>query len=83
MGDPLYSLHATDAASEGLYGQFSAWENLEVAGRNLVRYVGVVPLVLVAPAVLLLVRDRTVEHSHCCAYSESRPACSSCSCPRA
>jgi hypothetical protein len=59
MGDPLYSLHATNAASEGLYGQFSPWENLEVAGRNLARYLGVVPLLLLAPAALLLVRDRT------------------------
>jgi hypothetical protein len=58
MGDPLYSLHATDDASEVLYGQYTPWENLEVGWRNLVWYLGVVPLILLAPATVLLVRDR-------------------------
>jgi hypothetical protein len=58
MGDPLYSLHTTDEASESLYGQYSPWENLAVAGRNLLWYLGVVPLILLAPAAVLLVRDR-------------------------
>ena len=58
MGDPLYSFHLTDTASEVLYGQYTPWENLEAAGRNLVWYLGVVPLLFIAPAVVLLVRDR-------------------------
>jgi hypothetical protein len=58
MGDPFYSFHMTDAASEVLYGQYTPWENLRVGGRNLVWYLGVVPLMLLAPATVLLVRDR-------------------------
>jgi hypothetical protein len=58
MGDPLYSLHYTDEASEVLYGQYTPWENLEAAGRNIVWYLGVVPLALLAPAAVLLLRDR-------------------------
>ncbi len=59
MGDPLYSLHFTDAASATLYGQYSAWDNLEVAGRNLVWYLGLLPLLLPAGALVLLARDRS------------------------
>jgi hypothetical protein len=58
MGDPLYSLHATDEASEVLYGQYTPWENLQVGGRNVVWYLGVVPLILLAPATVLLACDR-------------------------
>jgi hypothetical protein len=58
MGDPLYSLHATDEASQVLYGQYTPWENLQVGGRNVVWYLGVVPLILLAPATVLLARDR-------------------------
>jgi hypothetical protein len=58
MGDPLYSLHMTDEASESLYGQYTPWENLAVAGRNLLWYLGVVPLILLVPATVLLLRDR-------------------------
>jgi hypothetical protein len=58
MGDPLYSLHRTDQASEVLYGQYTPWENLQVGARNLVWYLGVVPMILLAPAAVLLVRDR-------------------------
>ena len=59
MGDPLYSLHMTDAASEQLYGRYTAWENLEVAGRNLVWFLGVLPLLLPACGVFMLARDRS------------------------
>ena len=59
MGDPLYSLHVTDQGSEGLYRRYTPWENLEVAGRNLVLYLGLVPLLLLVPAAVLLVRDRS------------------------
>ena len=58
MGDPLYSLHATDRGSEALYRQYTPWENLLAAGRNLLWYIGVVPTLLLAPAALLLGRDR-------------------------
>ena len=58
MGDPLYSLHATDQGSEVLYRQYTPGENLVAAGRNLVWYLGLFPLALLAPAALLLVRDR-------------------------
>ena len=58
MGDPLYSLHATDQGSEVLYRQYTPWENLLAAWRNLLGYLGGVPTLLLAPAVLLLGRDR-------------------------
>jgi hypothetical protein len=58
MGDPLYSLHVTDEGSHVLYGQYTPWENLQVGGRNLVWYLGVVPLILLAPAAVFLVRER-------------------------
>lgn len=58
MGDPLYSLHITDEYSDALYRQYSELENLEVAGRNLLWYLGVFPLLLLPPAVVLLARDR-------------------------
>jgi hypothetical protein len=58
-GDPLYSLHVTDSASEEFYGQYSAWENLEAAGRNMLWYLGVFPLLAIGPAAVLLVRDRS------------------------
>jgi hypothetical protein len=58
MGDPLYSFHVTDAASEWLYGQYTGWENLTVAGRNLIWYLGAVPLLLVVPAAIVIARDR-------------------------
>jgi hypothetical protein len=58
MGDPLYSLHATEQGSDVLYRQFTPWENLEVAARNLIWYLGALPLVLVPPALVLLRRDR-------------------------
>ena len=58
MGDPLYSLHVTDEASARLYGQYTPWENLEVAWRNLIRYLGVLPLLLPIAAAPLLIRDR-------------------------
>lgn len=57
-GDPLYSLHVTDRASAALYGQFSPGENLHVAWHDLVWYLGALPLLLLAPAALLLLRDR-------------------------
>jgi hypothetical protein len=58
MGDPLYSLHLTDSASAVLYGQYTPWENLVAAGRNVIWYLGVVPLLLLPAAVVLLARDR-------------------------
>ena len=58
MGDPLYSLHITDEYSDALYRQYSELENLEVAGRNLLWYLGVFPLLLLPAAVVLLARDR-------------------------
>jgi hypothetical protein len=58
MGDPLYSLHVTDQGSEVLYRQYTPWENLEAAGRNVVWYLGVFPVLLLAPAAVLLGRDR-------------------------
>ena len=57
-GDPLYSFHVTDTASESLYGQYTVWENLTVAGRNLIWYLGAVPLILLAPAAIVAARDR-------------------------
>jgi hypothetical protein len=57
-GDPLHSLHATDAASANLYLRYTPWQNLEAAGRDLVWYVGLLPLLLLAPAMLWLLRDR-------------------------
>jgi hypothetical protein len=57
-GDPLYSLHATDAGSEGLYRQYTPWDNLVVAGRNVIWYLGVVPLLMLVPAAGLMLRDR-------------------------
>jgi hypothetical protein len=58
MGDPLYSLHVTDQGSQVLYGQYTTWENLQAAGRNVVWYMGVFPLLLLVPALVLLVSDR-------------------------
>jgi hypothetical protein len=57
-GDPLYSLHHTDQGSEVLYGQYSAGENLQAAGRDLVRHLGPFPVLLLAPPEVLLVHDR-------------------------
>jgi hypothetical protein len=57
MGDPLWSLHATDEGSE-LYRRYSAWENLEVAGRNLISYLGLLCLLLAMAGALFLARDR-------------------------
>jgi hypothetical protein len=59
MGDPLYSLHATEQGSDVLYRQFTPSENLEVAARNLIWYLGALPLVLVPPALVLLRRDHS------------------------
>jgi hypothetical protein len=58
MGDALYSFHVTDQGSEVLYGQYTTWENLQAAGRNVVWYMGVFPLLLLVPALVLLVSDR-------------------------
>jgi hypothetical protein len=51
MGDPLYSLHVTESASEGLYGGFSWVENLIQGGSDLLWCVGVVPLLAAARAI--------------------------------
>ena len=51
-GDPLWSLHVTDDASEQLYGRFTPLENLEEGGRNLVTIAGPITLLL-APIALL------------------------------
>jgi hypothetical protein len=58
MGDPLWSLHATDSGSD-LYRQYSPWDNLDVARRELVASIGFVCLLLTVPGGLLLARDRT------------------------
>jgi hypothetical protein len=58
MGDPLYSLHVTDTASEVLYRQYSAWQNLGQSGKDLVWYVGFVPLLALPATAVLMVRDR-------------------------
>ena len=58
MGDPLYSLHITDSASDVLYGQYSAWQNLGQSGKDLFWYLGFVPLLALPPAAVFLVRDR-------------------------
>jgi hypothetical protein len=57
MGDPLYSLHATDAGSDRLYRQYTPWDNLGAAARDLVWYLGAIPILALAPAAILLVRD--------------------------
>lgn len=40
MGDPIYSLHVTDTASEVFYRQFTVGENLREALRQMQAYVG-------------------------------------------
>ena len=55
-GDPLYSLHYTQDAAEGLYGRFSHEDNLSHGYRTLAGSVGACALLL-APLSLLRRRD--------------------------
>jgi len=47
-GDPLWSLHVTDSASDALYGRYSRLENLRQGGRDLLACAGLAPIVIVA-----------------------------------
>lgn len=58
MGDPFHSWNVTEAGSDTYYRQFTPGENLEEAGRNLVQYVGVVPLLLAGLGAGFAVRRR-------------------------
>ena len=50
-GDPLWSFHVTEDASDRLYGRFSKAENLEQGAGDLIRCIGLVPLLLLVASV--------------------------------